>query len=156
MSDDEFGLSSSDEADLLNLESAVSTNGKRKNENDEPFSSTKKLRTDLDDIPFSSPAAIATANKVLKQQFGMNSFRLKQEAAINRLLDGGSSVVVFPTGQSSSQALLVDTDTVKVVASRCAIKFRHSASKNWTNWPASVKALLSKALHWLCLLSSHS
>lgn len=101
MSDDEFGFSSADEAELLNLEPTIVTNGKRKHEIDECFSSAKKLRTDLDNVPSSSPAAIATANRVLKQQFGMDAFRLKQEAAIGRLLDGGSSVVVFPTGEST-------------------------------------------------------
>lgn len=101
MSDDEFGLSSSDEADLLNLEPAVVTNGKRKNEDNDSFGSAKKIRVAFDDAPTSSPAAIATANRVLKQQFGMDAFRLKQEAAITRLLDGGSSVVVFPTGRSA-------------------------------------------------------
>jgi hypothetical protein len=104
MDDDEFGLSSSDEAALLSLDTVV-TNGKRKIEN-EPFYSTKKPRTDLktyfDNAPPSSSDASSTANRVLKQRFGMGAFRLKQEAAITRLLDGGSSVVVFPTGMLSS------------------------------------------------------
>lgn len=100
MDDDDFGLSSSDEAELLNLEPAGIANGKRKNENPEPSHHVKKPRIDLDDEDSSSPAAIATANAVLRRTFGMNSFRLKQEAAIARILDGGSSVVVFPTGSS--------------------------------------------------------
>lgn len=99
MDDDEFGLSSADEVELLNLEPIIATNGKRKNESEDPLNSTKKLRIDLDDAPSSSPAVIATANRVLKQRFGLNAFRLKQEAAITRVLDGGSSVVVFPTGK---------------------------------------------------------
>lgn len=106
MDDDEFGLSSSDEAELLNLEPATINNGKRKNESNDTANAAKKLRTDFEDVPTSSPAAITTANTVLKQRFGMDAFRLKQEAAITRLLDGGSSVVVFPTG-SSRFSLLV-------------------------------------------------
>lgn len=110
MDDDEFGLSSSDEAELLSLQPAIITSGKRKNENDEPLGGTKKPRTYRNDAPSSSPAAIATANRVLKQQFGMDAFRLKQEAAITRLLDGGSSVVVFPTGWFVHHTLTSDTD----------------------------------------------
>jgi hypothetical protein len=94
--DDDFGLSSSDEADLLSL---LPTNGaalKRKNENGEP-SDAKKIRLESAE-PTSSPAARSTANVVLKERFGLPCFRLKQEAAIARLLDGESSVVVFPTG----------------------------------------------------------
>ncbi|KAF2797118.1 RecQ family ATP-dependent DNA helicase [Melanomma pulvis-pyrius CBS 109.77] len=42
------------------------------------------------------------ARRVLKERFGLKDFRLKQELAITRLLDGGSSVVVFPTGAGKS------------------------------------------------------
>lgn len=100
MDDDEFGLSSSDEAELLRLEPIV-TNNKRKNERDDLSNTSKKLRISSYDAPASSPTALAVAKKVLNQQFGMSSFRLKQEAVITRLLDGGSSTVVFPTGEPS-------------------------------------------------------
>lgn len=93
---DEFGLSSSDEADLLNLETTNKANGKRKNE-DVPLYDPKRARTEP-----ASAAGLEIANRVLKEHFGMNGFRLKQEQAIGRLLDGGSSVVVFPTGGGKS------------------------------------------------------
>ncbi|KAF2160558.1 hypothetical protein M409DRAFT_70314 [Zasmidium cellare ATCC 36951] len=93
---DEFGLSSSDEADLLNIEAIGSSNGKRKNEDVDVYD-PKRVRVEP-----ASAAGLAIANKILKERFGMNGFRLKQEPAIGRLLDGGSSVVVFPTGGGKS------------------------------------------------------
>jgi len=62
----------------------------------------------------------------LKSCFGLQQFRLKQEAAIARLLAGGNAVVVFPTGGGKSlcyqvgtlnaAALGPDSDMVKVPA----------------------------------------
>jgi superfamily II DNA helicase RecQ len=40
--------------------------------------------------------------KVLNEQFGLSQFRLEQEAVIARILEGGSAVVVFPTGGGKS------------------------------------------------------
>lgn len=94
--DDEFGLSSSDEAELLNIDTAQSTTSKRKSE-DVSVYDPKRARNEP-----ASAAGTAIANRVLKERFGMTGFRLKQEAAIGRLLDGGSSVVVFPTGGGKS------------------------------------------------------
>ena len=42
------------------------------------------------------------AIKVLNQSFGLDRFRLDQEAVISRLLDGGSAVVIFPTSGGKS------------------------------------------------------
>ena len=42
------------------------------------------------------------AIKVLNQSFGLDRFHLDQEAVISRLLDGGSAVVIFPTGGGKS------------------------------------------------------
>jgi superfamily II DNA helicase RecQ len=42
------------------------------------------------------------ALRVLKQSFGLDRFRLHQEAVISRLLDGGNVVVIFPTGGGKS------------------------------------------------------
>lgn len=93
---DEFGLSSSDEADLLNLDTTSSINAKRKNE-EVPVYQAKRVHSES-----ASTASLEIANRVLKERFGIKGFRLKQEAAIGRLLDGGSSVVVFPTGGGKS------------------------------------------------------
>lgn len=90
MSDDEFGLSSSDEADLIVLEQAATN--KRKAEVATDVTHSKKPRTGL--------SIVATvARRILQEHFGLRDFRLKQAVAIERILDGGSSVVVFPTGK---------------------------------------------------------
>ncbi|KAI7369164.1 ATP-dependent DNA helicase [Hortaea werneckii] len=49
-----------------------------------------------------SAEPLATATHILRQCFGHQSFRLKQAQAITRLLNGQSSVVVFPTGGGKS------------------------------------------------------
>ena len=95
--DDEFGLSSDDEAELLGLDESGAPIGKRKRD-DEDGVSLKRSRSG----PVASAAAIRVANEVLKKHFRIPSFRLKQEAAIARLLDGESAVVVFPTGGGKS------------------------------------------------------
>jgi superfamily II DNA helicase RecQ len=48
------------------------------------------------------PRAVALANDILKDVWGYSSFRLEQEAAITRLVCGGSALVVFPTGGGKS------------------------------------------------------
>lgn len=90
-SDDEFGLSSSDESEMLK----VICDNPLKRESDANLSSGAK-RTRFESA---RPESLAIANKVLKEHFRLQSFKLKQEEAIGRLLDGGSSVVVFPTGE---------------------------------------------------------
>ena len=90
MSNDEFGMGSDDEADLL----AVTTStGKRSLEDDTSLANKRakvnNVNTDL-------------ANEILQEHFGLNGFRLEQEAAITRVLDGDSAVVVFPTGGGKS------------------------------------------------------
>lgn len=89
-SEDDFGLSSGDEAALLDAEQANPL--KRKSE--AATSSTVKARR-VDDATSQSQVI---ANDVRKNWFNISSFRLKQEAAIERLLCGDSAVVVFPTG----------------------------------------------------------
>ena len=50
----------------------------------------------------SYPETSQLARQVLKETFGLEAFRLKQEQAIARLLDGGSATVVIPTGGGKS------------------------------------------------------
>jgi RecQ family ATP-dependent DNA helicase len=52
----------------------------------------------------SCPKSLATylAGVALKKYFGFDKFRLKQELAITRILEGRSAVVVFPTGGGKS------------------------------------------------------
>ena len=97
--DEDFGLSSDDDADLVALTASIEvpTNGvKRKAAFIENVSAPK--RPALEAYPISSSLAVAT----LTQNFGLKEFRLKQEAAIARILAGGSAVVVFPTGGGKS------------------------------------------------------
>ena len=42
------------------------------------------------------------ATHVLNQSFGLDQFRLNQEAVISRLLEGGNVVVIYPTGGGKS------------------------------------------------------
>ncbi|KAF2019171.1 ATP-dependent DNA helicase [Aaosphaeria arxii CBS 175.79] len=95
MSDDEFGLGSDDdfEAALVHA-SDTAIAGKRKQSIDIATTSSKKTKID-------SPS-LELARKVLKERFGLPNFRLKQEEAVARILDGGSAVVVFPTGGGKS------------------------------------------------------
>ena len=48
------------------------------------------------------PRAAPLARQILQETWGFSSFRLEQEAAIARLISGGSAVVVFPTGGGKS------------------------------------------------------
>jgi superfamily II DNA helicase RecQ len=90
----DYGIDSDDEADLIALA-------------DENAPRSSKRKSDNDDGPPSRRPAIvakayASALTALTKNFGMKAFRLKQEQAISRILDGGSAVVVFPTGGGKS------------------------------------------------------
>lgn len=98
-SDDEFGFNSDEEADLLAL-SAEPTN----------LHTTRKRDTGDEDLPQAKRQALTStaneeasraasvADQTLHAFFGLPGFRLKQRTVISRILDGGSAVVVFPTG----------------------------------------------------------
>ena len=62
----------------------------------EDGSPSKKFKTE------SRSTSIALAHKILKDTWGFSEFKHKQEQAIARLIDGGSAVVVFPTGGGKS------------------------------------------------------
>ncbi|CCF36959.1 hypothetical protein CH063_01608, partial [Colletotrichum higginsianum] len=93
--DDDFGFDSADEADLLAAVDGVNPAAKRRNEDpsgqQEPTSKRQRASDNTN-----------VAERVLNERFGLKSFRLEQKAAINRLLDGDSAVVVFPTGGGKS------------------------------------------------------
>ncbi|TGO56107.1 hypothetical protein BCON_0082g00200 [Botryotinia convoluta] len=97
---DEYGFSSGDEADMLDLTNAVdaSTNHghKRKASPEQTSSIVKKQAIESPHKVFES------ATSALSRNFGFKSFRLKQEQAISRILGGNSAVVVFPTGGGKS------------------------------------------------------
>lgn len=98
--DDEYGFSSGDEADFLNLtyavDSAAAQGHKRKASSEHSSAVTKKLATET------SPKVFQSALSALSRTFGFGAFRLKQEQAISRILGGKSAVVVFPTGGGKS------------------------------------------------------
>jgi superfamily II DNA helicase RecQ len=93
--DDEFGLSSSDELEQA-MAALADSSGKhaRSDDNaDEPPNTIQKTT--------SASVALGVATNVLKNWFKLPAFRLKQSLAISRILEGGSSVIVFPTGEIS-------------------------------------------------------
>jgi superfamily II DNA helicase RecQ len=93
--DDDFGLSSSDEADLIALADASTQGTKRKASFTEDVIVPKRLAIE----PLQTlPMAVAA----LTRDFGLKAFRLKQEQVILRILNGGSATVVFPTGGGKS------------------------------------------------------
>jgi hypothetical protein len=99
--DDEFGLDEDDELALQALANADDTDkhGRKHARNESGVTEgppTKVLKTS-DEIV--NNVALDVATDVLKNRFKLPGFRLKQSLAISRILNGGSSVVVFPTGE---------------------------------------------------------
>lgn len=94
--DDQFGDGDIEDEEFLLAESTASQDKKRPN----PFASTeatyKKAKSSQE-----SPST-ALSRSILKSVWGFPSFRLEQEAAIARLISGGSAVVIFPTGGGKS------------------------------------------------------
>lgn len=95
---EDFDIDSSDEAELLNASDLpVPTNGtKRVSEEPNADPVAKRIRSEQYD------AHHDLALSVLRERFTLQSFRLKQQQAISRLLAGQSAVVVFPTGGGKS------------------------------------------------------
>ncbi|KAF7887060.1 uncharacterized protein EAF02_003707 [Botrytis sinoallii] len=97
---DEYGFSSGDEADMLDLTNAVDASinhGHKRKASPEQTSSIFKRQAIQ-----SSHKVFESATSALSRHFGFKSFRLKQEQAISRILGGDSAVVVFPTGGGKS------------------------------------------------------
>lgn len=95
--DDEFGISSSDEAEFLALALTDASSRAQKRRASFTDESPPPKRPAIE-----SRHALELAVRVLTQKFGLKSFRLKQEEVISKLLDGGSAAVVFPTGGGKS------------------------------------------------------
>lgn len=95
--DDEFGLDEDDELALQALADDTETHGRKhaRNESgviDGPPTKVSKTSDETN-------VALDVATDVLQARFKLPGFRLKQSLAISRILNGGSSVVVFPTGE---------------------------------------------------------
>jgi hypothetical protein len=134
MSDDEFDLSSGDEEELV-AAANVTIEGKRKKEHDsnDAVLEAKRSKPDNGTIATPSPSTVL-ANKILKDSFRLNSFRLEQQGAITRLLEGGSAVVIFPTGggkslcyqvSKSSPSIDIKSDHFRSQLSRSNTKMRN-------------------------------
>lgn len=107
--EDEFGLDEEDELELQTLaDEAENRDLKHSRDesgpNDEPPS--KALKTEKTHV---NSVALGVATNVLNNRFKLPAFRLKQSLAISRILSGGSSVVVFPTGERCGVRLLTRT-----------------------------------------------
>ncbi|KAF6810431.1 ATP-dependent DNA helicase [Colletotrichum sojae] len=106
--EDDFGFDSADEADLLEAVESAAPVTKRAiddDSNDVEPPTAKRHKAD--------PKISALARRVLQDRFGLKSFRLEQEAAINRVIDGHSTVVVFPTGGGKSLCYQVPAVAIK-------------------------------------------
>jgi superfamily II DNA helicase RecQ len=112
---DDFEFSSDDEAEMLAATDDV-VNGKRNNLNEHDTTHPQKRVKTNDGSSMTISPSTVLANNVLKSRFGLNGFRLEQEAAITRILDGGSAVVVFPTGGGKSLCYQVSSCVRKSAA----------------------------------------
>ncbi|KAF4847533.1 ATP-dependent DNA helicase RecQ [Colletotrichum siamense] len=106
--DDDFGFDSADEADLLAVADGVPPSAKRAPDDgddaiEEPASKKHRSGSQTSEL----------TQKVLKERFGLNAFRLEQEAAITRIIGGESAVVVFPTGGGKSLCYQVPAVAIK-------------------------------------------
>jgi superfamily II DNA helicase RecQ len=97
---DEFGLDDDEDLELQALADKHDRKHARSESGaiDEPPS--KVLKTTDSDV---NQVALGVATNVLNNRFKLPGFRLKQSLAISRILSGGSSVVVFPTGMTCYQ-----------------------------------------------------
>jgi len=113
MSDDDFGLSSDDEAEMAAAAAVPTPSAKHRLDSEEDaIHPAKRWKT----AQVASESSRLLANEILQEQFGLDRFRFEQEAAITRLLDGGSALVVFPTGGGKSLCYQVSPSLPCVVS----------------------------------------
>ncbi|KAH0440675.1 RecQ family ATP-dependent DNA helicase [Colletotrichum camelliae] len=105
--DDDFGVDSADEADLAVADGVPPSSKRAPDDGDDAIEgpASKKHR--------SGSQTSELAQKVLRERFGLNAFRLEQEAAISRIIGGESAVVVFPTGGGKSLCYQVPAVAIK-------------------------------------------
>lgn len=95
--DDEFGLDEDDEQALQALADDTEKHGRKHARNESGV--TDGPPTKVSKTGDENNVALDVAIKVLNDRFKLPGYRLKQSLAISRILNGGSSVVVFPTGE---------------------------------------------------------
>jgi superfamily II DNA helicase RecQ len=118
MSDDDFGLTFEDEEELAAATADLIAGEKRKLDDANDGTSQYKRTKPNEGTTTTTSPNVVLANKILKERFGLNGFQLEQEGAITRLLNGGSAVVVFPTGGGKSlcyQVCIILLDTVALL-----------------------------------------
>jgi RecQ family ATP-dependent DNA helicase len=98
---DEDDYGSIDDDDILLAESTNFHKHGASHYSDFDQPRSKKRKTDPSDRA-TQAGVISMAQAILKKIWGFPSFRLKQEAVIERLVTGGSAAVVFPTGGGKS------------------------------------------------------
>ena len=114
MSDDFYsGDDAADDIDELELLQSL----KRKRRDDDPLhdiddlsdtldpTSTKRQKPDTasrDVLADANQSHLVLARRILAEKFGHDSFRDEQEAAINSILAGKNTLVIFPTGAGKS------------------------------------------------------
>ncbi|KAH8674468.1 ATP-dependent DNA helicase-like protein recQ [Tricladium varicosporioides] len=112
--EEDYGLSSGDDDDITALANNFDSNTRKRKAIDQNHQPAKRLIT--------NSQALNLATKALKEIFGMSAFRLKQEQVVERLLEGKSATVVFPTGGGKSLCFqipaLVFSELDKVEKSR--------------------------------------
>ena len=106
---DDFDFDSGDDLfDGVTAEQLVddSPNGKRSRTDDtEPESSKRQCLSQSSKQPSAVDGDrenLDLARNILKQKFGYPAFRHEQEGAIAKVLQGDSSLVIFPTGAGKS------------------------------------------------------
>lgn len=102
MSDYDSGDDLFDEVDEATLLSSKRHGDSTGDGNNAP---NKRPRLDSNGTSPSRVSAAATpqvARRILKDQFGYDSFRHEQEQAIGSILAGNNTLVVFPTGAGKS------------------------------------------------------
>ena len=154
--DDDFGLSSSDELEQA-MADLADGNKKHARSDDTVDEHPNKLQKTA-----SASVALGVATNVLNNRFKLPAFRLKQSLAISRILEGGSSVVVFPTGETSHRSFhwplhppVHDRQLIlgqQGVENRSATKSRVSLSSIWTKSMASGRDMRKEASRSLYLL----
>ena len=133
-SEDDFGIDEDDLDDLNAL--ATSIDGKELTGQKRPASEADSLNTAKKPKLNGQSDSVALANKLLRERFGLQGFRQEQEKVITRLIDGGSAVVVFPTGGGKSlcyqlPALAIQGLTL-VVSPLLALMKVCWCSRSWT------------------------
>lgn len=87
--------------------------GKSHGDDDTPLTSIKRARHASDTSPIDATAdesRLRLAQEILVEKFGYPAFRHEQKGAINRVLGGQNSLVIFPTGAGKSLCYQVNTD----------------------------------------------